>query len=110
MTYYFDAGQRLRRITLHGNTGDERSIVELLTKHYKLYSEPNLGAGIYLLRWNTRPLNVLRVSHAPISRVEEPHSKFVVELELNDVGAGYGLSAEFQEILVPDPHVRAWNT
>ena len=110
LTYYFDARQHLRRITLHGHTGDDAALVEIMTKHFGLLPEPTLGAGIYILRWNAKPMNVMRVSHAPIIRVHDPHSKLIVELELNDLGAGYGLSPEFSEILVPDQHVRAWST
>jgi hypothetical protein len=110
LTYYFDARQQLRRITLHGQTGDDAKIVELMTKHFGLHPEPSLAAGIYLARWNAKPMNVLRVSHAPVIRADAPHEKLIVELELNDLRGGYGLSAEFNEILIPDQDVRAWNT
>lgn len=110
LTYYFDARQQLRRITLHGHTGDDTELVEIMSKYFGLLPEPNLGAGIYILRWNAKPMNVMRVSHAPIIREDDPHAKLIVELELNDIGAGYGLSPEFREILVPDQQVRAWST
>lgn len=108
LTYYFDARQRLRRLTLHGHTGDDQPLVQLATKTFGLRAEPHLGAGIYLLRWNAKPMTVLRVSHAPVIRSDEPFTKFIIEMEINDVYAGYGLTPEFAQILVPDQHVRRW--
>lgn len=110
LTYYFDAGQRLRRITLHGQTGDDRQLVGMAVQQFGMHPEPNLAAGVYLLRWNAEPMNVLRVSHAPVVEASQPFSKLVVELEINDVGGGYGLSPEGAELLAPDEHVRQWNT
>lgn len=108
LTYYFDARQRLRRLTLHGHTGDDRPLVELAVKAFGLRTEPHLGAGIHLLRWNAKPMNVLRVTHAPVVRADEPFTKFVVEMEINDVHGGYGLTPEFAQLLIPDQHVRKW--
>jgi hypothetical protein len=108
LTYFFDATQRLRRLTLHGQTGDDRAVVSYVMQNFGMQPEPHLGGGIYLLRWNAKPMNVLRVSHAPVIRADEPHARLVIELELNDVHGGYGVSSEFASLLVPDQHVRRW--
>lgn len=108
LTYYFNADGRLVRITVHGHTGDDRQLVRLVTQQFGLRPEPSIGAGIYLFRWNTRPVNVMRVTHAPVIRSDEPFTKFAVELELNDAGAGCSLSDEFAALLLPDQHVRRW--
>lgn len=110
LTYYFNADKRLCRITLHGQTGSDATLVGIVSSSFGMHPEPSLGAGVYLLRWNTRPLNVLRITHAPVVRAEDPYSRFIVELELNDVAGGYGLSPEFTEVLRPDHHVREWRT
>lgn len=110
LTYYFDATQKLRRITLHGQTGDDRQIVAIATQQFGMHPEPSLAAGVFLLRWNAKPMNVLRISHAPVVKVAQPYSKLLVEFEINDVSGGYGISAEAAEYLVPDEHVRRWNT
>jgi hypothetical protein len=106
LTYYFDANQRLRRLTLHGQIGDDRKLVQYGMRTFGLLPEPHLGAGIYLLRWNAEPLNLLRVTHAPVIRADEPYGKLFLEMEINDISAGYGLSQEFAELLIPDQHVR----
>ncbi len=108
LTYYFDPNQRLHRLTLHGQTGDDRLLVEHASQKFGLRPEPHLGAGMYLLRWNGKPMNVMRVSHAPVIRADEPHTKFIVEMEINNVSGGYGVSPEFAELLIPDQHVRRW--
>ena len=108
LTYYFDAEQRLRRLTLHGQTGDDRQIVDHVSRAFGMHPEPHLGAGMYLLRWNAKPMNILRVTHVPVIRADEPHAKLIIELEVNDVHGGYGVSPEFSELLIPDQHVRRW--
>jgi hypothetical protein len=108
LTYYFDAGHQLRRLTLYGQTGDDRMIANHLVQQFGLRQEPHLGAGMYLLRWNAKPMNVLRVSHSTVIRADEPQARYIVELELNDVYGGYGVSPEFAQLLVPDQHVRRW--
>jgi len=110
LTYYFDGRHHLRRITLHGQMGDDRALVSLVTEHFGLRPEPTLGAGMYLLRWNAKPMNVLRVSHAPVVRAEVPNAKLIIEMEINDVSAGYGVSPEFSAMLQNDQHVRQWET
>jgi hypothetical protein len=102
LTYYFDAQHRVRRIRLHGVTGDERTLVAIGTKHFGLRAEPSLGAGTYINRWNATPMNVLRIMHAPVVRADALNSRLIVDLELNDVQAGYGMSAEFTQLLQAD--------
>jgi hypothetical protein len=63
---------------------------------------------VYILRWNAKPMNVLRVSHAPVVRADAPYAKYRIEMEINDVRGGYGVSPEFRDYLVPDQHVRRW--
>jgi len=97
LTYYFDSQRQLRRITFNGLTGDDRPLVNLVVQHFKLSSEPALGAGLYITRWNGKPTGVLRIVHAPIVRAQRPHERLEVMLELNQPGIGYGLSDEAQK-------------
>lgn len=106
LTYYFDRQHRVRRITLHGQTGDESMLVDLATKYFGLHPEPALGAGMFVRRWNATPMNALRISHAPVVRADSPNTRLVVELELNDVTANYGLSADFVQLIEHDQQVR----
>ena len=108
LTYYFDRQHCVRRITLHGQTGDERTLVAIATKYFGMRAEPSLGPGAYMNRWNATPMNALRISHAPVIRLDAPNTRLIIDLELNDLRAGYGLSAEFTQLLQGDQHIRRW--
>ena len=108
LTYYFDHQQQLRRITFDGLTGDDRKLVNLVSQQFNLRSEPALGAGLYLARWNGQPTGVLRISHAPVIRVQRPHERLEVMLELNKPSIGYGLSTYAQQTLHLDHLTNRW--
>jgi hypothetical protein len=108
LTYYFDPQQQVRRITLHGHTGDERPLVGMGSQRFQLRPEGSLAAGMYVMRWNGKPVNVLRITHAPIVRHNSPNARLRVELELNDPGGSYGLSHDFAQLLQSDAQVRRW--
>jgi hypothetical protein len=108
LTFYFDGQQRVRRITLHGQTGDERTLVAIGIKHFGLRQEPSLGAGTFINRWNSKPMNALVISHAPIVRMNNPNTRLNIDLELNDLRAGYGMSYEFTERLQADLQLKKW--
>ncbi|MBI2479583.1 MAG: hypothetical protein HYV60_13410 [Planctomycetia bacterium] len=108
LTYYYDGQRQLRRITFDGLTGDDRQLVKLVSEQFNLRSEPALGAGLYITRWNGQPTGVLRIAHAPVVRSQRPHERLEVLLELNQPGIGYGLSAHAQETLNRDRLTNRW--
>ncbi|MCA9120769.1 MAG: hypothetical protein H6822_32485 [Planctomycetaceae bacterium] len=108
LTFYFDNLQKLRRITFDGLTGDACELVQVAAQRFNLRSEPALGAGLYLSRWNGQPTGVLRISHAPVIRAQRPHERLEVMLELNQPGVGQQLSARAQETLNNDRLTKRW--
>ncbi|MBP86571.1 MAG: hypothetical protein CMJ64_07645 [Planctomycetaceae bacterium] len=108
LTYYFDKQQQVRRITLHGHTGDDSQLVDIVTKQFKLRAESALGAGMYVSKWNGKPTSVLRVSHAPVVRANSPHASLQIALEINQPRAGFGSSAAAQEMLNHDQLTNRW--
>jgi hypothetical protein len=100
LTYYFDAQRRVRRITLHGQTGDERTLVAIGTTHFGLRQEPSLRAGAFINRWNAMPMNALLITHAPVVRGNARNTQLTIELELNDLQAGYRLSPDIAQRLL----------
>ena len=108
LTYYFDQRQQVKRINFHGYTGDPRKLVQLAMQHLRLQPEPNFGAGMYIQRWNGQPTSALRISHAAVASSANPHSRFVVEMEVNRPGANYRLSQEFQQLLQYDTDTQRW--
>ena len=108
LTYYFDGGGKLQRLTIHGFTGDPRRLVTALTQHYGLQSEPNLEAGVYTKRWNGFPVHFLRLSHAPVVYSDAVHNKYTVFLELNHPNLAYGISDEARKIVTADQATGRW--
>ena len=108
LTYYFDKQRQLQRISFHGYTGDSRRLATLLATHYKLNPEPNLGAGLYMAKWNGQPLSVLRVSRAAVIRAESPHSQLEVLLEINRPDNYCKLSPAMEQLLAHDRNARRW--
>ena len=96
LTYYFDAQQQLRRITLKGLTGDDRQLVHHVSQQFNLRSEPALGAGTHVARWNGKPTSLLRITHAPVLRSKRPHERLEIMLELNRPSIGHAMSAQAQ--------------
>ncbi|MFN7292156.1 MAG: DUF6690 family protein [Pirellula sp.] len=108
LTYYFDSRQSVRRINLHGLTGDPSQLANLMVQFYGLKPEQSLGGQLYTSRWNNQVNCVLQLSPAPIVYSGADHSKFVVFLELNQADANMGLSQEASEILNTLQSIRRW--
>lgn len=108
LTYYFDASQTLKRINLHGLTGDPSQLVHLMVQYYQLNPEPSLGGKLYTTRWNNRITSVMQIAPAPIIYAGADHSKYIIFLELNQPSNQYGLSQEASEILRTSEATQRW--
>jgi hypothetical protein len=110
LTYYFDHHQRLRRVALRGQTGDERALIQMASARFGLKPEASLAAGMYVSRWNGRPVNVLRISLAPVVHAAAANGRLLIDMELNDPDGGHGVSNELRQALVHESHVRRWGS
>ncbi|XZE44297.1 DUF6690 family protein [Pirellulaceae bacterium SH467] len=108
LTYYFDAAQSLRRINLHGLTGDPSALAQLMIQFYGLQPEASLGGQLFTTRWNNRVTNVLHIAPAPIMYAGADHSKYIVFLELNQANASYALSEEASGFLKNSQAAQRW--
>lgn len=108
LTYYFDASQSLRRINLHGLTGDPSALAQLMMQFYGLQPEASLGGQLFTTRWNNRVTNVLHIAPAPIIYAGADHSKYIVFLELNQANASYALSEEASGFLKNSQAAQRW--
>ena len=59
LTYYFDQQQQVQRVALEGVMGDDRQLVTLVTRAFELRPEPVAGIGLYLKKWNGKPVSAL---------------------------------------------------
>lgn len=108
LTYYFDASQSVKRINLHGLTGDPTQLANLMVQYYQLKPEQSLGGQLFTTRWNNRITSVLQVAPAPIIYAGADHSKYVIFLELNQPTNQYGLSDEASEVLRTSQATQRW--
>lgn len=108
LTYYFDRGGKLQRLTIHGFTGDTTKLVTAATRDYGMQPEPSLEAGVYTRRWNGLPIHFLRLTHAPVIYSNAVHNKYTVFLELNHPNLAYGISNEARQIVNADHATGRW--
>lgn len=108
LTYYFDANQSLRRINLHGLTGDPSQLAALMVQYYGLQPEQSLGGQLFTTRWNNRIANLLQIAPAPVIYAGADHSKYIVFLELNQTSTSFGLSQEASDMLQNAQATRRW--
>ncbi|MFN7894250.1 MAG: DUF6690 family protein [Pirellula sp.] len=108
LTYYFDASQSLRRINLHGLTGDPSQLATLMVQYYGLQPEQSLGGQLFTTRWNNRIANLLQIAPAPVIYAGADHSKYTVFLELNQASTNFGLSQEASDMLQNAQATRRW--
>ncbi len=108
LTYYFDSSQALKRINLHGLTGDPTQLAYLMAQFYQLKLEQSLGGQLFTTRWNNRITSVLQIAPAPIIYAGADHSKYIIFLELNQPTNQYGLSDEASEILRTSQATQRW--
>jgi hypothetical protein len=108
LTYYFDASQSLRRINLHGLTGDPSGLAQLMIQYYGLSPEATLGGQLFTTKWNNRVTNVLHIAPAPVIYAGADHSKYIVFLELNQANASYALSEEASGFLKNSQAAQRW--
>ncbi len=108
LSYYFDKQQRLQRISFQGSTGDAQRLAAFLSHYHQLQAEPNLGAGLYIARWNGSPKSVLRVRHFPVVNASVPQMRFQVDLELNRPDANYRLSTEMEQLMNFEERAGRW--
>ncbi len=108
LTYYFDHANQLKRITIHGFTGDPKQLVTTMTEYYGMTPAPSLEAGVYTKSWNAIPIHFMRITHAPVVHSDAVHQKYTLFLELNDPNSPFGISQEAREIIISDRSSGRW--
>jgi hypothetical protein len=108
LTYFFDASKALKRINMHGLTGDPTELANLMVQYYQLKPEQSLGGQLFTARWNNRVTSVMQISPAPIIYAGADHSKYIIFLELNQPSNQYGLSDEASEVLRTSQATQRW--
>jgi len=83
LTYYFNPGQQVQRITFQGLTGDPSILVSLLTTRYRFTRRWTNHPGLFVYE-AVGPSNgrksVLTIRPAHVVSAEAPHQRFHVDL------------------------------
>lgn len=99
LTYYFDANQRLQRISFQGWVGDTARLVELMTQTFGLRSQPTHFAGLYVSSNRRGPTGALIMRHPDVVRAENPNQQVAVVLEVNNSQGNFPISQNMQQML-----------
>lgn len=95
LTYFFDAGGKVRRISFKGNTGDTTQVVAL-AQRYGLQPQATIVTGEQLLQTKigNDVLSEVRTRPASVLWSSSPHDSFSVEIDLQSPDATTPLPAK----------------
>ena len=83
LTYYFDRGKQLQRITFHGTTGNPQELTALLTQVLQFQPKKCLGGELYTRGWLNRTNSVCRIRPAGVLHAGAQSTRYEVLLEMN---------------------------
>jgi hypothetical protein len=85
LTYYFDAQQRLERLTFNGTTGDARKIVMYLSRqhHFQRHlAKDDPGLYLYQVEQDQQALSEMKIRAAPVVKSGSPYGRFEVSIDM----------------------------
>ncbi len=85
LTYYFDAQQKVQRITFRGSTGDARNLVALVTGRHKFTRRLTNDPGLFVYEaasGDGQLRGLLKIRSAEIVKASDPYRRFDVELTI----------------------------
>ena len=100
LTYFFDANQRVQRITFRGWAGNATKLVNLLVRKYGYQAKPTQLAGFYVGQTNRNKLHGTLVMKNPtVIHSNNRSQQVAIAMEINRPDGPFGLSSEFQSIV-----------
>ena len=86
LTYYFNAQQRVQRITFRGTTGNPSVLVSLLTSRYHFARRLTNDPGMVLYEAvdsGNQPVGSAKIRSAKVVKANQPHMRFEVDLVMD---------------------------
>lgn len=86
LTYYFNAQQRMQRITLRGTTGDPSALVTLLASQFRFVRRVTNDPGVVLYEAvdsSNQPAGALKIRSARVIKANQPYTRFEIELAMD---------------------------
>jgi hypothetical protein len=85
LTYYFNAQQKVQRITFDGTTGNATNLVRMLTSKYGFVRRLTNNPGIFIFEFthaDGRTKSLLTITSAATIKASDPYRRFKVQLRL----------------------------
>jgi hypothetical protein len=89
LTYYFNAQQRVERITFHGATGNPSALITILNGQYHFVRRLTNDPGLVLYETvdaSNRPAGTAKIRSAKVLKADRPYSRFEVDLMMDRPG------------------------
>ncbi|MCE5266695.1 MAG: hypothetical protein LLG00_02270 [Planctomycetaceae bacterium] len=86
LTYYFNATQRVERITLRGTTGDPSELVAILANQHHFTRRLTNDPGVVLYEAvdsGGQLVGTLKIRSAKVVKADQPYSRFEVDLVMD---------------------------
>ena len=99
LTYYFDAKQRLQRITFRGWTGDAGRLLQIMESRFEFQPQQTHLAGFYVVQNRRKLTGGLLMKDPPVLNSENPIEKLAIVMEINDPSGPFELSDEFRGLI-----------
>ena len=99
LTYYFDASQRVQRITFRGWAGDGKKLTSLLTQKFGFRPQQTHWAGFYIAQPKQVPTGGLLMQHPTVIYTENPVQQLAIVMEINNPNSNFALSKDFHSLI-----------
>ncbi len=99
LTYYFDAEQRLQRITFRGWTGDAGRLLQVMESRFEFQPQQTHLAGFYVVQNRRKLTGGLLMKDPPVLNSDNPIEKLAIVMEINDPSGTFELSEEFRALI-----------
>ena len=86
LTYYFNAGQQVQRITLRGTTGDPSVLASILTSRHQFTRRLTNDPGVVFFEVvdsSNRPAGSLQIRSANVITANQPRQRFLIDLVMD---------------------------
>ncbi len=102
LTYLFNEHEQLQRIEFLGYTQDASTLINVMTKKFRMTQRPSVLEALYVKSLNKLPVSALRITRPAVVNTSTVPSLLEIRFELNKVRLGAILSNSFRQLLAAD--------
>ena len=102
LTYLFNEHEQLQRIEFLGYTQDASTLINVMTKKFRMTQRPSVLEALYVKSLNKLPVSALRITRPAVVNTSTVPPLLEIRFELNKVRLGAILSNSFRQLLAAD--------